>query len=221
MVNYYGEKPVKTKRGQGRSSSATREELDNMSANSIRKILETASYVVPAGMGVNALRLAYKAYTAGKKAIGLAKTGQKTVQAASQARKNKLITAGEQRAINREAALKAQQAANRANAAKTKAYKAENRAVGATVAGTAAALSLKSKSKTTNTTNTKPKKPDYYVDKVPSSPNTRSGNTSPTITKPKVAPKPDFKDTTPKKKKKYGESGMGMDAYQRRTGSKR
>ena len=59
--------------------------------------------------------------------------------------------------------------------------------------------------------------------KVAASPNTgRSGNIGRTTTKydgkARVAAKP--KDDT-KKKKKYGKSGMGMAAYQSRTGSRR
>ena len=186
------------------------------------KALKAASYVIPVGMGLNAVRIAYKGFKAGKTAIGLAKQGQQTVKAASQARKNKLITAGEQRSINREAALRAQRAADRAKAAKTKAAKAEGKAVGATVAGTAAGLSLKSKTKTTGTTTTKSATPTIKKPKVAASPNTRGGSIGRTSTsttgKARVAAKP--KDDT-KKKNKYGKSGMGMAAYQSRTGSRR
>ena len=187
------------------------------------KALKAASYVVPLCMGLNAVRLAYKGFKAGKTAIGLAKQGQQTVKAASQARKSKVITAGEQRAINREAALKAKRAADRAKVAKTKAAKAEGRAVGTAVAGTAAGLSLKSKPKTQSKPKTTPrttttiKKP-----KVAASPNTRGGSIGRTSTsttgKARVAAKP---NEAPKKKNKYGKSGMGMAAYQSRTGSRR
>jgi len=188
------------------------------------KALKAASYVIPVGMGLNAVRLAYKGFKAGKTAIGLAKQGQQTVKAASQARKNKLITAGEQRSINREAALRAQRAADRAKAAKTKAAKAEGKAVGATVAGTAAGLSLKSKTKTTGTTTTTTKSatPTINKPKVAASPNTGGGSIGRTSTsttgKARVATKP---TSTDKKKNKYGKSGMGMAAYQSRTGSRR
>ena len=187
------------------------------------KALKAASYVIPVGMGLNAVRLAYKGFKAGKTAIGLAKQGQQTVKAASQARKNKLITAGEQRSINREAALRAQRAADRAKAAKTKAAKAEGKAVGATVAGTAAGLSLKSKTKTTGTTTTtKSATPTINKPKVAASPNTGGGSIGRTSTsttgKARVATKP---TSTDKKKNKYGKSGMGMAAYQSRTGSRR
>lgn len=224
MAEYYGEKSVKAKkRGQGPSSSRTREELDEMSASGMRKALELASYVVPLGMGVNALRLAYKGYKAGKTAIGLARKGQETVKAASQARKNKLITAGEQRATNREAALRAQRAADRAKAAKTKANTAGKVAAGSGVVGVATGSMLNSGTKT-NTSTTKKGRNRGAAGRqtsgntITTSSSTRSGNIGRTTTKydgkARVAPKPDFKDDT-KKKKKYGESGMGMAAYQR------
>ena len=69
---------------------------------------------------------------------------------------------------------------------------------------------------------TKPTGPTITKPKVAPSPNTPGGNIGRTLTKydgkARVAPKP--QDNT-KKKKKYGKSGMGMEAYQRRTGSKR
>jgi len=208
----------KQRRGNSTSTVHGTETKDQMI-----KALKAASYVIPVGMGLNAVRLAYKGFKAGKTAIGLAKQGQQTVKAASQARKNKLITAGEQRSINREAALRAQRAADRAKAAKTKAAKAEGKAIGATVAGTAAGLSLKSKTKTTGTTTTtKSATPTIKKPKVAASSNTGGGSIGRTSTsttgKARVAAKP--KDDT-KKKNKYGKSGMGMAAYQSRTGSRR
>jgi len=214
VVDYYRGSGYDKKYLSAIKSGATRDELNDMATGDMRKALEQASYVVPVGMGANALRLAYKAYTAGKKAIGLAKTGQKTVQAASQARKNKLITAGEQRAINREAALKAQRAANRAKTAQKKANTAGKMAVGAGAVGLVANSISKSGTKPTGPTTKEPK--------LAPSPNTPGGNIGRTLTKydgkARVAPKP--QDNT-KKKKNTGKSGMGMEAYQRRTGSKR
>ena len=249
MVDYYRGSGYDKKFVNAIKSGATRDELNDMSVSDMRKALEQASYVVPLGMGANALRLAYKGYKAGKKAIGLATRGEEIVKGAGRARKSKLITGREQQAINREAALRAQRAADRANAAKTRASRAGKVAAGSGVVGLVAnsisnsgtkTKSTKPNTNTNTTTTTKPTTNTKTITTI-KKPTTNTKTTA-TIKKPKVAPSPNTNTrsgnigrTTTKydgkarvapkpkdnTKKKYGKSGMGMAAYQKLTGSKR
>ena len=209
MVDYYRGSGYDKKFVNAIKSGATRDELNDMSVSDMRKALEQASYVVPLGMGANALRLAYKGYKAGKKAIGLATRGEEIVKGAGRARKSKLITGREQQAINREAALRAQRAADRANAAKTRASRAGKVAAGSGVVGLVAnsisnsgtkTKSTKPNTNTNTTTTTKPTTNTNTTTTTKPTTNTKTittikkpttnTKTTATIKKPKVAPSP-------------------------------
>lgn len=206
---------------KGNKTKVSKEE----SAANMKNFLTGLSYVVPVGLGLNALRLAYKGAKLGKKAIGLQKQAKATTNANKTNAAKQVKTKGERAGENKLANDRAKVAANRAAAAKTK---AKTNAKMAGAAGATALIANSGKSKTTTTpkkpTSTKtkttgsgaaavvpPKKKAY----VPASKEPKQGNIGRTTTKydtpkgkAKVAAKP--KET----KRKAGTSGMGMKAYQ-------
>lgn len=206
---------------KGKSTSVSKEE----NAANMKNFLTGLSYVIPVGLGLNALRLAYKAAKAGKTAIGLKKKADAAVKANKTAGAKQVKTKGERAGENKLATDRAKVAANKAAAAKAKA-KANAKMAG--VAGATALAANSGKSKTTTTTkkptSTKtkttgsgaaavvpPKKKAY----VPASKEAKQGNIGRTTTKydtpkgkAKVAAK--SKET----KRKVGTSGMGNNAYQ-------
>lgn len=206
---------------KGNKTKVSKEE----SAANMKNFLTGLSYVVPVGLGLNALRLAYRAAKLGKKAVGLQKQAKATTNANKTNAAKQVKTKGERAGENKLANDRAKVAANRAAAAKTK---AKTNAKMAGAAGATALIANSGKSKTTTTpkkpTSTKtkttgsgaaavvpPKKKAY----VPASKEPKQGNIGRTTTKydtpkgkAKVAAKP--KET----KRKAGTSGMGMKAYQ-------
>ena len=206
---------------KGNKTRATKEE----NAANMKKFLTGLSYVVPVGLGLNALRLAYKGAKLGKTAIGLRKQSDAISKANKTAGAKQVKTKGERAGENKLARDRAKVAANTAARTKTK---AKTNAKMAGVAGATALAANAGKSKTTTTTkkptSTKtkttgsgaaavvpPKKKAY----VPASKEAKQGNIGRTTTKydtpkgkAKVAAKP--KET----KRKVGTSGMGHKAYQ-------
>mgnify|MGYP003625177854 CR=1 FL=1 len=205
---------------KGKSTRVSKEE----SSADMKNFLTGLSYIVPVGLGLNALRLAYKGAKLGKTAIGLRKQSDAISKANKTAGAKQVKTKGERAGENKLARDRAKVAANKAAAAKTK---AKTNAKMAGAAGATALIANSGKSKTTTpkkptSTKTKttgsgaaavvpPKKKAY----VPASKEAKQGNIGRTTTKydtpkgkAKVAAKP--KET----KRKVGTSGMGHKAYQ-------
>ena len=140
-----------TSRGsnRGRSESLS----DEKQIANMKSFLTGLSYVIPAGLGLNALRIAYKAAKAGKAATGLAKKADAVAKASITPGASKVKTVGERIAENRLAADKATLAKIRTNKLKAK-------AVGnAKVAGVAGATALAANTSAGSRTKTETKKP--------------------------------------------------------------
>jgi hypothetical protein len=235
VAEYYRGSSYDKKFVDAKKRGATLDELNDMSVGDMRKALEQASYVVPLGVSANVLRGYLKLHKAGKKIPQLVREGKGNIAklkeslAAAQKSgnptqiktlKKELQKAGGQM----QGRVSAQQAkvAQGKRALQKKAEKGIAASVGSVAAGKAInSKGNKTKTKSTGTT-TKSTKTKVTTPKVAPSPNTRGGSIGRTATsttgKARVAAKP---NETSKKKKKYGKSGMGMAAYQSRTGSRR
>lgn len=153
------------------------------------KALKVAGYLVPAGLGINAIRLGYRAVQAGRKAAGLKRAADATVKANRTKAAQKVKTKGERAGENKLARDRAKVAANQQAKAKRMAKRSGEAAA---LTGVAAVVgsNIKSNKKTPKTPNT-PNTPDKK-------PTGRSGNIGRThmgdfATKAKVAPKPKTK----------------------------
>lgn len=120
------------RRGAGASKNA---KGTSISKQQMIKALEVASYLIPAGAGINAIRLGYKALKAGKKVTQFVKRAEKGRDADKAARRAGVITQGEQKAANVARAEKAQNLSNKATKARDAASKAATATVPTTVAG--------------------------------------------------------------------------------------
>tara|TARA_S200002703_G_scaffold148644_1_gene145533 strand:- start:866 stop:1585 length:720 start_codon:yes stop_codon:yes gene_type:complete len=167
---------------KNRGSRGTRREpqRDGITKQQMIKALEVASYLIPAGAGINAIRLGYKALKAGKKVKEFAKAKDAAVTASKQAQANAArtvkgnatrrrrgnMTQKQQKASNQKAVNKAKDADRKATSAANATRRAQNvrnRRVSAagTSAGVAGVASVplvvgvaaknKNKNKNTNT----------------------------------------------------------------------
>lgn len=120
------------RRGAGASKNA---KGTSISKEQMIKALEVASYLIPAGAGINAIRLGYKALKAGQKVTQFVKRAEKGRDADKAARRAGTITQGEQKAANVARAEKAKTLDKAATAAASKASKAATATVPTAVAG--------------------------------------------------------------------------------------
>lgn len=239
MAEYYRGGSYDKKFVDAKKRGATLDELNDMSVGDMRKALERASYVVPVGVSANVLRGYLKLHKAGKKIPQLVKEGKANItklkeslaaaQKSGNAAQIKTLKKELQKAGGQmQGRVSAQQAkvAQGKRALQKKAEKGIAASGGSLAAGKAInskGNKTKTKSTGTTTTTTKSTKTKVTTPKVAPSPNTRGGSIGRTATsttgKARVAAKPTSTDK--KKKKNTGRSGMGMAAYQRRTGSRR
>jgi hypothetical protein len=191
---------------KGNKTSVSKEE----SAADMRKFLTGLSYVVPVGFGLNALRLAYKSAKLGKKAVGLAKNADATVKANRTSAASKLKTKRERAGENSLAKDQAKVAAN--TAARTKAKARTNAKIAAGAGATALLANAGAGKSKTTTTKTPPTKTPTETPTTKKPTVARGGsNTTTAEQRRKAVEGAGYKL---KEKKKYGESGMGMKAYQ-------
>lgn len=221
---------------KNRGSRGTRREPqgDGITKQQMIKALEIASYLIPAGAGINAIRLGYKALKAGQKVKQFAKAKDAAVTASKQAQANATktikgnatrrsrgnLTQKQQKARNQKAVNKAKDADRKATSAANATRRAQNvknkrvsaAGTSAGVAGVASVplvvgVAAKNKNKNTNTNSAPAPAP------TPTPPKKgREGNIGRThmgdfATKAKVAPKPNGKKTNNKNKKRMNEFG--------------
>ncbi len=165
---------------KNRGSRGTRREPqgDGITKQQMIKALEIASYLIPAGAGINAIRLGYKALKAGQKVKQFAKAKDAAVTASKQAQANATktikgnatrrsrgnLTQKQQKARNQKAVNKAKDADRKATSAANATRRAQNvknkrvsaAGTSAGVAGVASVplvvgVAAKNKNKNTNT----------------------------------------------------------------------
>ena len=140
-----------TSRGSNRGRSESLSDEKQMA--NMKSFLTGLSYVIPAGLGLNALRIAYKAAKAGKAATWLARKATVLAKTNRTPGASKVKTAGERIAEN-------QLAFEKGTLAKIRANKLKAKAVGnAKMAGAAGVTALAANTVAGSRTKTETKKP--------------------------------------------------------------
>ena len=208
---------------RGRRGTSGRVSEEEQKAN-MKSFLTGLSYIIPAGLTFNALRIAYRAVKAGKAATGLVKKAKAVVNTNKTAGASKVKTAGERAAENNLATAKAQIAKTKANKIKAKAA-GNARMAGASGGAVllASGVGAGSKTKTKKPTSTKTKStssttavPPKKKASAPTPKTSRQGNIGRTTTKydtPKGKAKVEKLPADVKKKKSGPSFGKDYDSY--------